>query len=99
MSVYCHAALPNDQSVRLLTLNPRENDAPLRGQLVPVNIEDATDYEALSYAWGDPAGTERIVCNSSELMLTSSVYYALLRLRIPLTPRPSLGGLDLCRPG
>ena len=81
MLAYRNVALPDDRSIRLLSLEPGEGEAPLRRQLITINIEDATDYEPVSYAWGDPTRTERIICSDHELRITSSVHSALMRLK------------------
>ena len=71
----------------MLTLEPGEHTAPLKGRLNSIEINEARDYEPLSYVWGDPARTHSIICEDVELQLTSSVYYALQRLRLPHAPR------------
>lgn len=74
--------LPDNESIRMLVLHPGRLDDPLVGTLEFVNIQSPGVYEALSYVWGDSTRTQKIVCNGTDLELTTSLYDALRRLRL-----------------
>ena len=80
---YKYDALPNNASIRMLTLLPGNLDDPLKGELEFVHIEAPGVYEPLSYVWGDSARTHKIQLHDAELGLTTSLYHALRRLRMP----------------
>lgn len=75
--------------VTLLTLHPHENDnAPIRCETWPVDLNENPEYEALSYAWGDTtAPSEAIEVNGQKLQVGRNLYLALKRIRKPDTPR------------
>lgn len=78
---YSYTPLPDNRTIRVLTLfggNPKD---PLRGQLEPVGVDAAGDYEPLSYVWGDDTLTHQIFLPTARLRLTASLYHALRRLR------------------
>lgn len=82
-NAYSYRCLPDDHSIRMLTLQPGKSDDPLVGELDFVNIESAGVYEPLSYVWGDPRTKYTIIFDTEELEITTSLYYALKRLRLP----------------
>ena len=51
---YQYKALPDGQSIRMLTLSPGALDDLLEGKLDLVNIASPGNYEPLSYVWGEP---------------------------------------------
>ncbi|KAM0463716.1 hypothetical protein ACHAO4_000438 [Trichoderma viride] len=78
---YSYTPLPDNRTIRVLTLyggNPKD---PLRGQLDPISVDVAGDYEPLSYVWGDDTLTHEISLPTARLKLTASLYHALRRLR------------------
>ncbi len=85
--IYQYDALPDDASIRILTLRPGSPDDPLHGDLDIVNIEAAGSYEPLSYVWGDATRTHTMLLSDGELPLTTSLYHALRRIRLPGEPR------------
>jgi hypothetical protein len=88
VTVYSYASLPSEKTIRMLTLYPGEKDHPLQGALEVVNIDSLGFYEPISYVWGkDPTRSHKIICDGQELSLTSSLYHALSRLRLPDRPR------------
>jgi hypothetical protein len=72
--------------IRVLTIvGP---DLPLQCNLVHVPIEDAGQYDALSYVWGSSDRTEFIICDGQRLDVTSNLYSALCQItknRMPWT--------------
>ncbi|KAL7902402.1 heterokaryon incompatibility domain-containing protein [Trichoderma sp. SZMC 28014] len=78
---YSYTPLPDNRTIRVLTLyggNPKD---PLRGHLDPVPVDAAGDYEPLSYVWGDDTLSHEISLPTARLKLTASLYHALRRLR------------------
>src|SRR5277367_1755310 len=70
-------ALPDGQSIRMLTLPPGVLDDLLEGKLDLVNIASPGNYEPLSYVWGEPDRCHEIICNSQRIGLTTSLHDAL----------------------
>lgn len=87
VNAYVYRCLPDDQSIRMLTLHPGKPDDPLTGDLGFVNIESTGVYEPLSYVWGDSGAKYSILIGTAELKITTSLYYALKRLRLRGEPR------------
>lgn len=56
-------------------------------RLFIVELEHAPEYEAISYAWGDPENTMPIFCNGRELGVTVNLIDAFVRVRHPDRPR------------
>jgi hypothetical protein len=81
------ARLPNEQSIRILTLRSGEGDDPLEGNLDSVDIEETGDYEALSYVWSSTVRQRTLLCQGVRIGLTESLFQALLRTRLPNTDR------------
>jgi Heterokaryon incompatibility protein (HET) len=87
MEPYKYGTLPNNHSIRMLTLLAGSGDDPLRGELVDFDTNDlgcesCEPYEPLSYFWGNPERIHNFICGSQTLKLTSSLYDALRRLRL-----------------
>jgi Heterokaryon incompatibility protein (HET) len=82
-----YTALSDDQSIRMLILEPGELTNHLKGRLEIVNIDSAGSYETLSYVWGTSKQVDKISIRhgNSEwsVDLTASLKEALLRLRFP----------------
>lgn len=86
-----YTALAIRNTIRILTLEPGQEDDLLTGTLQAVHIDSAGSYEALSYVWSDPGpadcGYEILIRDGdSQGFLTlrrGSIYAALCRLRLP----------------
>ncbi|KAH8651188.1 heterokaryon incompatibility protein-domain-containing protein [Xylariales sp. PMI_506] len=70
--------------IRLLTLFP---ELPIRCQLTTYPLNNAPEYEALSYVWGQQTKRQFVVCNNSDIAITLNLADALLRLRDPDSPK------------
>jgi hypothetical protein len=84
---YEYEALPDGQSIRMLTLYPGAPDDPLVGKLEFFNIACRDNYESLSYVWGKPERRYEIICEGKRIGLTTSLHDALRRLRQRNRPR------------
>ncbi|KAJ2992898.1 hypothetical protein NUW58_g2016 [Xylaria curta] len=84
METYEYSALPNDHSIRILTLYAGCDDEPLRGGLVNLDVSrlEHESYEPLSYVWGNPTRAHDFDCDGKTIGLTESLYYALKRIRL-----------------
>ncbi|KAF3810334.1 hypothetical protein GCG54_00000379 [Colletotrichum gloeosporioides] len=88
-SPFTDEQLGDDDSIRLLELQPGQRDSPIVIRLFVHNLTSAPPYEALSYVWGDPNKTEAIEIKSpatymgpnTQLHVTTSCVMALRRLR------------------
>lgn len=70
-----------DRQIRLLDLHPGGYNSPLKGTLRHISIDSPSDYDALSYAWGNSEACSSLFCNNRQVKMTSSLNLALLRLR------------------
>ncbi|KAF8847987.1 HET-domain-containing protein, partial [Acephala macrosclerotiorum] len=85
--VYTYRSLSSNDSIRLFILNPGCPEDPITGKLVHVFVPNCPQYEALSYCWGRDVKPHRITTDEGTIPITSSLNYALLRLRFPDTSR------------
>lgn len=72
---------------RLITLLPGNGLEPVVIQLATYHLDNAPEYEALSYVWGDTAKIHQITCNGLLMMVNNNVNLALCRLREPASTR------------
>ncbi|BCR95461.1 HET domain-containing protein [Aspergillus luchuensis] len=79
---------PSAKQIRLLTIFPDENDENLvRASLHTVSLNDACDFEALSYVWGDTSVTVDISVDDCIIGVTANLHAFLRGLRQPDTER------------
>ena len=70
------------RTFRLLTIFPTlDEEEPLRCECRSFNIDQAPQYEALSYVWGAPTPRANIWCNGQYIEVGPSLSQALRRLR------------------
>ena len=72
---YSYEELPSETSFRVIKL------LPVACILHLTDWSNPPDYEALSYAWGDPYKRADIICDGKILQATRSLYAALTCLR------------------
>jgi hypothetical protein len=79
---YVYRPLNHEDSIRLLKVYPGPNDSPLVCDIIEVRRAEAY-YEALSYVWGPPIFTHRILEKASRcyVPITENLFYALHTLR------------------
>lgn len=86
-----HPYTPVDSSrreIRLVTLLPASSpDDPVECVLSSVFLAPGTDYEALSYVWGDERKKTRIQLDDQRFMVTLNLESALSHLRLTYKPR------------
>jgi hypothetical protein len=76
------------QEIRLVVVQPGEYTAPIRCEIIHVNLEDDPEYAAVSYTWADEDGcddnSQRVYClNGTSIPVTVNCEAALRRLREP----------------
>ncbi|KAK6080482.1 heterokaryon incompatibility protein [Seiridium cupressi] len=72
-----------DNEIRVLDLlqSPSVDGTPIICELRAVPLTAETNYEALSYVWGDQTATKTIEISGRQVTVTQSVHEALSRLR------------------
>lgn len=92
--IFHHSPLRNDISTRLLTLLPGSSEDYLSCLIKETAEDSKQQYEALSYAWGDPVISHVVmICDYMvndewrPFPITQNLYEALCRLRDPHMPR------------
>ncbi|PYH29085.1 HET domain-containing protein, partial [Aspergillus neoniger CBS 115656] len=79
---------PSAKQIRLLTIFPDENDENLvRASLHAVSLNNACDFEALSYVWGDTSVTVDISVDDCIIGVTANLHAFLRGLRQPDSER------------
>ncbi|KAI1392829.1 heterokaryon incompatibility protein-domain-containing protein [Hypoxylon trugodes] len=80
--MYPGPQLIGSTSIRLLTLFPDEDDAPLRCRLEVANLTENPAFVALSYVWGVTAQPPQVVlCNGHPFEVTENCWEALAQFR------------------
>jgi hypothetical protein len=85
VQLYQHQPLEDLDHVRLVELLPGHQDDELQMRIQHVNLSDPIEYEAVSYAWGDPNGKVAVTCDreGSLMMRTRNCASVLRALREP----------------
>lgn len=78
---YQHKELHEAQEIRLLVLVPGKDSDEICCKLEHAILSDNPEFEALSYAWGDPSITRTILCEGGTLQVTENLFQALRHLR------------------
>lgn len=81
-SFYQYSPLPSEKFIRLLELYPGDADDNINCTLRQTELENAPKYEAISYAWGDPANKIDVICDGKIIMVTQNLKAALLRFKL-----------------
>src|SRR5215469_18429218 len=77
-----HHRLKGNRMIRLLHVAPASfSRIPIECSLQIVSLDEAMEYEALSYTWGDPGPTHPIICDGKTILIRSNLFQALRRLR------------------
>jgi hypothetical protein len=81
--MFTYAPLDRTRSeIRVLRLQPAEDaDSPLEGSLEHISLDVDSDYEAISYTWGDNVKTNRISFGGVDFAITKNLAAALRVLR------------------
>ncbi|KAM0421434.1 hypothetical protein ACHAPT_010788 [Fusarium lateritium] len=89
---YAGEILEEEDSFRLISLQPGDHDEPLTLRLINTRLQEPQPYEAVSYVWGDASRkvlVRVIDKNGEEIMMgvTPNCCAALKRLRNKASPR------------
>ena len=66
---YKYQPIPTKRQIRLIELYPENQSATLHCHIFLASVDKIPEYEAVSYAWGDPEHTACIECNSNQKQL------------------------------
>jgi hypothetical protein len=88
-TAYAYVSLAHTDSIRLIELQPGATGTPLACKLIDARKSENPQYEAISYAWGEPVFPHTIeeLSSASALRLTVSLHGALQALRYEQDPR------------
>lgn len=78
---YEYEKLPSPRHIRLLRLHKGNDWNEISCELIITALDDAPDFEALSYVWGDPAPRMRVHCSGRAAEIGPSLHGALHHLR------------------
>lgn len=78
---YQYDTLPQGRWFRVLKVHPGQFDDSLSCELVATPLDEAPQYRALSYVWGDPTQVATITCSGIRIEITASLFEGLRRIR------------------
>lgn len=78
---YSYKNLPSDTSFRVAELLPGNDIHPIECRLQTVEWSEDPQYEAISYAWGDPTDRKTVVCDGGLVSITATLHAALTHFR------------------
>ncbi|KAK5720306.1 hypothetical protein LTR15_007580 [Elasticomyces elasticus] len=88
MEPYAYQPLdPEQKQIRLLELQPGGYHDPLLARLLLVSLDDMPVYNTISYVWGDPSKTSKLVICGKRLSVPLNTALALRRMRLDDTVR------------
>jgi hypothetical protein len=73
--------LINGQLIRLIELLPGVWNDKIKIRLIVSELQQAPDYDAISYVWGDTKDRVPITCNGREMNVTVNLNAAFKRVR------------------
>ena len=79
-AIYSYQSLSSEE-IRVLILTPGKPEDELHAKLEILSLDDFPEYRAVSYAWGEPLLTERILLPKGTLHITKSLHSGLCRFR------------------
>ncbi len=68
--------------IRLLSLSPGQLEDPIETVLSTISLDEAPEFEALSYVWGDPAMRLPVTVCNHDITVTENLEGALRRMRL-----------------
>lgn len=84
---YHHISLPEDDSIRVLELQPGEQADDLHVNLHVITLSSRTPYIAISYVWGAPDDRTTIHCHGKAMRIPQNLTDVLKVLRDTRSPR------------
>ena len=80
--LYQYEDLPTQTSFRVMELLPGQESNPVSCLLHIVDWSNPLEYEAISYAWGNPSARAPITCHGKRLEVTQNLHRGLTHLRL-----------------
>ncbi|KAH7138761.1 heterokaryon incompatibility protein-domain-containing protein [Dendryphion nanum] len=74
--------LTEPKEIRLILLEPGDKSDQISCKLIHVTLSWRTQYEALSYNWGDSDKRASVVCDGETISVTANLHSALRDLRL-----------------
>ncbi len=83
IDLYKYVVLPNPPpfAFRVLELDPRSKGEKIQGRMHIVDWDNVPEYEAISYAWGDPKDTDLVYLDGKAVNVTKNLKVALEHFR------------------
>ncbi|KAK7188877.1 ankyrin and HET domain-containing protein [Paraphaeosphaeria sporulosa] len=81
LSAYKYQGLVDEDEIRLLVVEPGNQDEDLRCSLVHARLSDRPEFEAISYTWGTDAPSKQILLDGHIFSVRNNIYHALKRYR------------------
>jgi hypothetical protein len=78
---FLYESAPVGRRIRVLRISPDPGTEPLRISICEQELDGQTPFLALSYVWGDPIATQKVICNDKSLMITENLHAALRQMR------------------
>jgi Heterokaryon incompatibility protein (HET) len=72
-----------EEQIRIVVLDPSpDQNSPLTCSIQHLTLDDnVKDYECISYAWGEPNFSKRLLCGDGSFEITPNLHAALTRFR------------------
>jgi len=74
--------LETPRSIRSVDIHPGTGEDAMRCSIRHQGLDERPDFEAISYVWGDPVFSARIMCDSRVVHITPSLCRSLRRVRL-----------------
>ena len=79
--MYVFEPLPAGHFIRLIELHPGNRQSSVVVTFKVFKLEEAPEYDTLSYVWGSPENKGLITCNGQLFTITANLLLALQRLQ------------------
>jgi len=80
--IYHYTPLPSQKFIRLLELYPGHGNDDIDCALIHTELEQAPEYETISYTWGNPTNKSIVLCHGKIVKVTQNLKDALVRFRL-----------------
>jgi len=80
---FVYRPLSGSNAIRILILHGGSPGEPLRGKIEHTTIKTGAGYQSISYTWGSGSTPCSILLDGCSMLLTQSLFNALVRLRYP----------------
>ncbi|KAF2877702.1 heterokaryon incompatibility protein-domain-containing protein, partial [Massariosphaeria phaeospora] len=87
MSTHTYQDIADNDGIRLLILEPGDENAELSCRLAHARLSENPDYDAISYTWGADALTHHILLDGQAFPVRENIFHALVSYRDRERPR------------